>query len=53
MFDEQDKSPTLRSAMGTGGNNVPIIIGMDVYYWRKLTCIECERLQTLPDNYTE
>ena len=21
--------------------------------WRKLTPIECERLQTLPDNYTE
>lgn len=22
------------------------------YFWRKLTPIECERLQTLPDNYT-
>ncbi len=21
--------------------------------WRKLTPLECERLQTLPDNYTE
>ena len=21
-------------------------------YWRKLTCVECERLQTVPDNYT-
>ena len=21
-------------------------------YWRKLTCKECERLQTVPDNYT-
>ena len=21
--------------------------------WRKLTCLECERLQTVPDNYTE
>ena len=21
-------------------------------YWRKLTCIECERLQTVPDDYT-
>jgi len=20
--------------------------------WRKLTCVECERLQTVPDNYT-
>lgn len=23
------------------------------YYWRKLTCIECERLQTLPDDFTK
>lgn len=23
------------------------------YYWRKLTTIECERLQTLSDKYTE
>jgi site-specific DNA-cytosine methylase len=37
--------------MGTGGNNVPVIITPE-YYWRKLTPIECERLQTLPDNYT-
>lgn len=22
-------------------------------YWRKLTVVECERLQTLPDNYTQ
>ena len=22
-------------------------------HWRKLTPVECERLQTLPDNYTE
>ena len=22
------------------------------FHWRKLTCIECERLQTVPDNYT-
>jgi site-specific DNA-cytosine methylase len=21
-------------------------------YWRKLTPVECERLQTVPDNYT-
>jgi DNA-cytosine methyltransferase len=28
-------------------------ISTDYQYWRKLTPIECERLQTLPDNYTE
>ena len=22
-------------------------------FWRKLTCLECERLQTYPDNYSE
>ena len=26
---------------------------IDGYYYRKLTPIECERLQTVPDNYTE
>jgi len=25
----------------------------DQVYWRKLTPLECERLQTVPDNYTE
>lgn len=28
-------------------------ISTDNITWRKLTPIECERLQTLPDNYTE
>lgn len=86
---DQDNSPTLTSNMGTGGNNVPVILWIHqkprwknnwgitydweksptitgsfednskllavqdyVYLWRKLTPIECERLQTLPDNYT-
>ena len=26
---------------------------VDGYYYRKLTPVECERLQTVPDNYTE
>ena len=88
---EQDKYPTLTSHLGTGWNNVPIIlwvyqiprwknqwwivsngekaptltIGLyehnnklmadldDRYFYRKLTCIECERLQGYEDNYTE
>jgi site-specific DNA-cytosine methylase len=29
------------------------IKGIDVVNWRKLTPLECERLQTLPDGYTE
>jgi len=42
------KSPTLTA----GHNNYPKI-GTDIKNWRKLTPIECERLQTFPDNYTE
>ena len=36
----------------SGGHREPkTIIGRD--QWRKLTPLECERLQTVPDNYTE
>jgi site-specific DNA-cytosine methylase len=84
IHSDQEKTCTLTANMGTGGNNVPIIMGMalrnrgewkapelngqekanslttvqtdsvisDGYFWRKLTCIECERLQTLPDNFS-
>lgn len=37
---------------GSGGNLEPKI-AIDEVKWRKLTPIECERLQTLPDDYTE
>ena len=30
-----------------------IPVSDDDKYWRKLTVVECERLQTLPDNFTE
>jgi len=45
------KSPTLVAAMGMGGGNVPVIVKNGRI--RKFTEIECERLQTLPDNYTD
>lgn len=45
-----DKSFTMTSNMGTGGGNVPLI--EDSSYIRRLTPLECERLQGLPDNYT-
>lgn len=45
------KIPTLTAGMGCGGNNVPVITHYGKF--RKLTPIECERLQGLPDNYTE
>ena len=61
-----DKSPTLTAAMGIGGGNVPLITdeetglkfkglyvdGNDRTLYRKLTPLECERLQNLPDNWT-
>ena len=42
-------SPTLTNAMGSGGGHIPIIGNMAV---RRLTPVECERLQGFPDNYT-
>ena len=44
------KSPTLVAAMGMGGGNVPVIVKDGKI--RKFTEKECERLQTLPDDYT-
>lgn len=41
-----DKVPTLQARMGTGGNNVPLV-GV-----RRLTPVECERLQGFPDGWT-
>ena len=63
---DDGKTPALTSAMGMGGGNVPMLmeketanklkgkyIGDERQIIRKLTPIECERLQSLPDNYTE
>ena len=41
-----DTVPTLAKRMGTGDNQVPLI-GL-----RRLTPLECERLQAFPDNWT-
>ena len=46
--DMDEKSPTLTSSSWEHNNH--IVYGIK---YRKLTPIECERLQTLPDNYTE
>ena len=46
---EDEMAPTLEA--GTGGNNKPAVhVGMAV---RRLTPVECERLQGFPDNYTD
>jgi len=50
VYSENGKSPTL-TTMG-GGHREPKV-AIDATYWRKLTPLECERLQTVPDNYTE
>lgn len=60
------KCPTLTASMGMGGGNVPLMADIETVkkhkgqyidkderlLYRKLTPLECERLQTLPDNYT-
>lgn len=48
---EQNKTQTLKARMGTGGGNVPCIYDPPIV--RKLTPIECERLQGFPDNWTK
>ncbi len=42
-----DRAPALQARMGTGGNQVPLV-GV-----RRLTPVECERLQGFPDGWTE
>lgn len=47
-FRYDDLSPTLTAKMGTGGNNVPVLVNQ----MRKLTTRECLRIQGYPDSYT-
>lgn len=49
VYSESGKAPTV-TAMG-GGNLEPKVAISDKK-WRKLTPLECERLQTVPDGYT-
>lgn len=46
-----DKGPTLTAAAGMSGNNQPVYANAE-YTVRRLTPLECERLQGFPDNYT-
>mgnify|MGYP001042548359 CR=1 FL=1 len=50
VYSPKGKAPT-RTTMG-GGHREPKVI-VDELTWRKLTVKECERLQTVPDGYTE
>lgn len=49
IYSIEGKSPTLTTSMG--GHREPKVAVSNSLY-RKLLPIECERLQTLPDNYT-
>lgn len=46
-----DVSETVQAAYGTGGNNTPMVKEDTVV--RRLTPLECERLQGFPDNWTD
>jgi len=50
VYHPEGKAPTLTTMQG--GHREPKVLANNTT-WRKLTPIECERLQTLPDNYTE
>ena len=47
---QDDKINTLQARMGTGGNNMPMLATTQV---RRLTPLECERLQGFPDGWTD
>ena len=51
VYGVHGKSPALTTMQG--GHREPKIACPDKIHWRKLTPLEMERLQTLPDNYTE
>jgi len=49
VYHRSGKAPTVNTM--NGGNREPKVYVEGMKY-RKLTCLETERLQTLPDNYT-
>lgn len=50
VYHARGKSPTLNAC--TGGNREPKVY-VEPYQWRKLTPLEAERLQTVPEGYTD
>lgn len=50
IYSPKGKSPTLSTMQG--GHRHPKV-SINSHHYRKLYPIECERLQTVPDNYTE
>ena len=52
VYKTNGKSATI-TAQSKGGHGGHAGLYGDELHWRKLTPLECERLQTVPDNYTE
>lgn len=52
VYSPEGKSPTLNS-MGGGNREPKVALRVADKTYRKLTPVECERLQTVPDNYTD
>lgn len=46
-------APSLQARMGTGGNQVPLTYPVQNMVVRRLTPLECERLQGFPDGWTD
>ena len=53
-YKESDKCSTLKAKAGNIGNGSECLIAEKTIHWivRRLTPVECERLQGFPDNYT-
>lgn len=53
-YKESDKCSTLKAKAGSIGNGSELLIAEKAIRWivRRLTPVECERLQGFPDNYT-
>ena len=52
VYKTNGKSATI-TAQSKGGHGGHAGLYGDELHWRKLTPLECERLQTVPDNYTD
>lgn len=48
-----DVFQTLSARMGTGGHNTPMVVQAELPKIRRLTPLECERLQGFPDHWTQ
>lgn len=48
-----EQAPSLQARMGTGGNQVPLTYPVQNMVVRRLTPMECERLQGFPDGWTD